>query len=211
VSAVRLGVFGGTFDPPHLGHLIAAQDAAAELGLERVLLVLSARPPHRGARAITPPEVRFEMLTAAVAGDPVLEPCDLELRRPGPSYTVDTLIELRRSHPEAELVLLLGVDQWRRLPTWRDPSALGRLATVAVMAREGEVPQDNGLGLAWRRCPVTRVDISATAIRERVARGRTTRHLVPEAVRALIERNALYAVPSPGAVPASVPGAPQPA
>jgi nicotinate-nucleotide adenylyltransferase len=196
VSAVRIGVFGGTFDPPHLGHLIVARDAADELGLPRVLMVLSARPPHRVAAQITPPELRFTMLQAAAQADPLLEPSDLELRRPGPSYTVDTLSELKGRHPGDELVLLLGVDQWRQLPTWKDPRALGPLATVAVMARDGEVPEDNGLGLGWRRCPVTRVDISATAIRDRVARGRSIRHLVPEPVREIIERDALYAAPA---------------
>jgi nicotinate-nucleotide adenylyltransferase len=196
VSAVRIGVFGGTFDPVHLGHLIVARDAADELGLELVWMVLSARPPHRLATDITPPDLRFAMLQAATQADALLEPSDMELRRPGPSYTVDTLTELRLRHPNDELVLLLGVDQWRQLPTWKNPRALGPLATVAVMAREGEVPQDNGLGLSWRRCPVTRVDISATMIRDRVARGCSIRHLVPEPVREIIKREALYAAPA---------------
>jgi nicotinate-nucleotide adenylyltransferase len=201
VSAVRLGVFGGTFDPPHVGHLIVAQDAAEELALDRVLLVLSARPPHRPASETTPAELRWAMLQAAARGDPVLEPSDLELRRPGPSYTVDTLAELRRLQPEAELVLLLGVDQWRELASWKDPRGIARLATVAVMSRAGETPADLGLGIPWRRCPVTRVDLSASEVRARVARGRSIRHLVPEPVRTLIERNSLYAVSvsSPGA------------
>jgi nicotinate-nucleotide adenylyltransferase len=196
VSAERIGVFGGTFDPPHVGHLIVARDAADELALDGVLLVLAARPPHRVATEITPPELRFEMLQAATRSDALLEPSDVELRRPGPSYTVDTLAELRRRLGGTELVLLLGVDQWRKLPTWKDPRALGSHATVAVMARAGEVPEDNGLGLSWRRCPVTRVDVSATAIRDRVARGRSIRHLVPEPVREIIEREALYAAPA---------------
>jgi len=196
VSAVRLGVFGGTFDPPHLGHLIVAHDAADELSLDRVLLVLSARPPHRNSADVTPAGLRFAMLEGATDGDPVLEASDLELSRPGPSYTVDTLAELRRRHPDGEIVLLLGVDQWRQFPSWKDPLGIARLASVAVMAREGDSPSDLELGIPWRRCPVTRVDISATAVRERVARGRSIRHLVPEPVRQTIEQNSLYAAPS---------------
>jgi len=197
VSAVRLGVFGGTFDPPHFGHLIVAHDAAEELALDRVLLVLSARPSHRAASALSPAALRFDMLRAAAEGDPLLEPSDIELRRPGPSYTVDTLAQLRGDHPDTELVLLLGVDQWRRFGTWKEPARIAQLATVAVMARDGEAPSDPGLGIDWRLCPVTRVDLSASAVRERVAHGRSIRHLVPEPVRAIIERNSLYAVPVP--------------
>src|SRR5690606_5827538 len=91
---------------------------------------------------------------------------------------------------------LIGVDQWRQIGTWRDPDAIARLATIAVMARAGETPVDQGLGFPWQSCPVTRVDVSATEIRERVRAGRSIRWLVPEPVRAIIERNALYAAPA---------------
>ena len=196
MSARRIGVFGGTFDPPHVGHLIVARDAAEQLGLDRLLLVLSVRPPRRPHGELTPAELRLEMLEAATQGDPVLEPSDLEVRRPGPSYTVDTLGELRRREPDAELVLLIGVDQWRDLPNWRDPQRIAPLASLAVMARAGEAPADNGLGFDWRTCPVTRIDISATEVRERVRQGRSIRYLVPEPVRAIVERNSLYAAPA---------------
>ena len=195
--ALRLGVLGGTFDPLHLGHLIVARDAAEGLGLDRVLLVLTARPPHK-SRALTSAELRLEMLEAVVAADPVLVASDIEVRRAGPSYTIDTLRELRARYPEAELVLVIGVDQWRQLAGWKDPQGIARLATVAVMAREGEDPAavDPGVAVPSLVVPVTRIDVSATDVRARVRQGRSIRHLVPEAACRIIEREALYSPPA---------------
>ena len=197
MSAPQLGVFGGTFDPPHLGHLIVARDAVDELALDRVLLMLSARPPHRSHANVTATVVRLAMLEAAVADDPLLEASDLETRRPGPSYTADTLAELRRRDPAAELVLLMGADQWRQLGSWHDPERISRFATVAVMERAGEAATDLGVGIPWRHCPVTRVEISSTGVRERVREGRSIRHMVPDPVRLIIEREGLYATREP--------------
>lgn len=197
MSASQLGVFGGTFDPPHFGHLIVARDAVDELALDRVLLVLSARPPHRCDADVTPAAVRWAMLEAAVADDPLLEASDLEMRRPGPSYTADTLAELRRRDPAARLVLLMGVDQWRQLEGWHEPERIGRFATVAVMERAGEAAKGLGLGVPWRHCPVTRVEISSTGIRARVRARRSIRHMVPDSVRSIIEREGLYSTRGP--------------
>jgi nicotinate-nucleotide adenylyltransferase len=195
--AARLGVLGGTFDPPHLGHLIAARDAAEALGLDKVLLVLAPRPPLK-SRVSTAAELRLQMLEAALADDPVLEASDLEMQREGPSFTIDTLTELGRLYPGAELVLLIGVDQWRQLASWKDPVGIARLARVAVMARSGESPAsvDPGVPVVSEAVPVTRIDISATAVRARVLQGKSIRHLVPEGVRRIIEREALYAPPA---------------
>ncbi|HCR04727.1 MAG TPA: nicotinate (nicotinamide) nucleotide adenylyltransferase [Gemmatimonadetes bacterium] len=195
--AHRLGVLGGTFDPPHVGHLIVARDAAAGLGLDRVFLVLAARPPHK-RRVTAPPGLRLEMLEAASADDPVLVASDIEVRRAGTSYTVDTLRELSARYPEAELVLLIGVDQWRQLADWKDPQGIARLATVAVMAREGEDPAAVDPGVSVPSCvvPVTRIDVSATDVRARARQGRSIRHLVPDAARIIIERETLYPPPA---------------
>ena len=114
------------------------------------------------------------MLEAAVADDPLLEASDLETRRPGLSYTADTLAMLRRRDPATELVLLMGADQWRQLESWRDPERIGRFATVAVMERAGEAAADLGLGIHWRTCPVTRVEVSSTSVCAR-ARARAAR------------------------------------
>lgn len=187
----RIGVFGGTFDPPHLGHLVVASDACRALGLDRVVWVPSAVPPHKRDTVQAPAEARLEMVRAAVDGDPRFEACDIELRRPGPSYTVDTLRELAALHPGAELVLLIGADNLREIPTWRDPEGILALARVAVLSRDGAgVPPDAPIPATAVR--VTRVDVSATEVRRRAAAGETIRYLVPDAVRALVERRGLY-------------------
>lgn len=187
----RVGVFGGTFDPPHLGHLAAASDAAQALGLSRVLWVPSASHPFKGGAVRTSPEVRLEMTRAAIAEDPRFAADDVELRREGPSYTVDTLRELSGKHPDAELWLLIGADNLHDLPKWREPEEVLRLARLAVLTREGEGVQA-GSTVPAEHVPVTRVDVSATEIRRRAAAGETIRYLVPESVRAIIRREGLY-------------------
>jgi nicotinate-nucleotide adenylyltransferase len=188
---MRIGLFGGTFDPPHVGHLIAASDAFEHLGLERLLLIPSAVPPHKRDRSHAPAGLRLEMVRAAVEGDDRFEVLDLELRREGPSYTVDTLRELIAARPGCEFVLLLGVDAARDLPTWKDPDAVLEMARLGVMTREGE-PMPTGVAATLQPVPVTRVDVSATQIRRRVAEGRSIRYLVPERVRDVIRREGLY-------------------
>jgi nicotinate-nucleotide adenylyltransferase len=192
-----IGVFGGTFDPPHLGHLVVAQDACRALALERVLFVLAAAPPHKRGRAFAPAPLRLEMLRAALAGDERFLPCDLELRRSGRSYTVDTLRQLRRDYPEAQLYLLIGADQAREFRAWRKPEEIERLATVVALSRAGDAGVEAS-GAPLRTLSVTRLDISATDIRRRVAAGESIRYLVPDTVAAIIRRERLYAA-SPGA------------
>lgn len=200
---MRVGVFGGTFDPPHLGHLVVAQDACTALALDRILFVLAAEPPHKLGLAHAPAAVRLEMLQAALAGDDRFEPSDLELRRAGPSYTVDTLRQLAEEYPGAELVLLVGADQAREFHTWRSPEAIVGLATVVALSREGDAAA--GLDPRVRALPVTRLDISATAIRRRVADGLPIRYLVAPRVEAIIRRERLYRVKTtpPAAVPSA--------
>lgn len=188
---MRLGVYGGSFDPPHLGHLVAASDACEALGLNRLLWIPSAVHPLKGDRVRTAPQVRLDMVRAAIAGDERFQADDLELRRAGPSYTVDTLRELRARHPDAELFLLAGADLLHELPRWREPDEVMRLATLAVVSREGDAlaPESPLPAVAVR---VARVDVSSTEVRRRAAAGQTLRYLVPEPVRALIERHGLY-------------------
>jgi nicotinate-nucleotide adenylyltransferase len=184
---VRLGLFGGTFDPPHTGHLIVAQDAHSALELDRVIFVPARVPPHKRAQEITAASLRLEMLEAAIAGNPHFAVDDLELKREGPSYTVDTLRALHGRDPDAELFLLMGADQYADLSTWHEAEAIPRLAHVVVLARQGEKPPHDVTA-----ADVTRIDISATEIRRRVAAGRPIRYLVPEAVEAVIRRERLY-------------------
>jgi nicotinate-nucleotide adenylyltransferase len=185
---VRIGIFGGTFDPPHVGHLIVAQDALRTLALDRVIFVPAALPPHKQNQAITPAALRLRMLSAAIDGDARFSVDEIELERSGPSYTVDTLRAFRRRHPAADLFLLIGADQFSELATWREPEEIARLAHLAVMTRGGE---GGGAGAALT-VPVTRIDLSATGIRRRVAAGASIRYLVPEAVETLIRAHALY-------------------
>jgi nicotinate-nucleotide adenylyltransferase len=188
---VRLGVFGGTFDPPHLGHLAAASEAATALSLSRVLWIPAAEHPFKRGSVSAPPEARLEMVRAAIAGDERFEACDLELRREGPSYTVTTLRELHARHPGAELFFLTGADNLRELHKWREPDEVVRLARLVVVSRRGEgVPAE--LELPATAVPVTRIDISSTDLRRRIAAGETVRYLVPDAVRAVIGRLGLY-------------------
>lgn len=188
---MKLGIFGGTFDPPHIGHLIAAEDAAQALELDRVLFVPARTPPHKQHRNISPADVRLRMLQAAVASNERFEVSDVELRRAGPSYTVDTLRELRTRYPGAALYLLLGVDQVAEFGGWREPEEILRLSHLIMLARAGvaAAPQSD---IVEQIVAVTRVDISSTMIRERVAAGRGIRYLVPHDVEKIIAAERLY-------------------
>lgn len=186
---MRLGIYGGAFDPPHLGHLVAASDACQALGLHRLLWIPSAVHPLKPVR--TPPALRLEMVRAAIGDDPRFAADDLELRRAGPSYTVDTLRALRAREPDAELFFVTGADNLAELPRWREPDEIARLATLAVVSRAGDTVPANP---EYPAVPVavTRVDVSSTEVRRRVAAGESIRYLVPEAVRAVIARERLY-------------------
>ncbi|HEX2187687.1 MAG TPA: nicotinate-nucleotide adenylyltransferase [Longimicrobiaceae bacterium] len=191
---MRIGVFGGTFDPPHHGHLVVAADVHAALELDRVVLVPSAAPPHKLDTVQAPAETRLEMVRAAVRGDDRFEVDDLELRRPGPSYTVDTLRALRDRCPGAELFFVVGADNVPELGSWREPEEVVRLARIVAVARGCEnIDADAPFPLL--SVPVTRVEISATDVRRRVAEGRSIRYLVPDAVCAIVAREGLYRDP----------------
>ena len=195
----RLGILGGTFDPPHVGHLIVAQDAWARLELDRLILVPARVPPHKPAGAPTAPELRLEMTRAAIAGDGRFQVDELELRRQGPSYTVDTLRTLAERHPDAELFLLLGADQLSEFASWREPQEVARLARLAVFDRldlsveqARSLLERDGVEVAVERVDVTRIDVSSTMIRERVRLGLPIRYLVPAGVEEVVRREGLY-------------------
>jgi nicotinate-nucleotide adenylyltransferase len=190
----RIGLFGGTFDPPHVGHLIVAQDAALALGLDRILFVPAARPPHKQGDGIVAPELRVAMLELAIGDDPRFGIERIELDRSGPSYTVDTLRSLHAARPAVDWTLLVGADQYAEFETWREPGEILRLARLAVLTRAGDGATE--AGAAPDRVvgvPVTRVDVSSTDVRRRVAAGLPIRYLVPAPVARFIEDNRLYA------------------
>jgi nicotinate-nucleotide adenylyltransferase len=187
----RLGVFGGTFDPPHLGHLLLAECARETLALDAVVFVPARVPPHRAPKRPSPADVRVRLLRAALHGTG-FKVSTCELVRPGPSYTVDTLDAMKNTH-EA-LWLLLGADSLLDLPAWRDPDGILARARLAVASRPGfplrKVPARVGRRVDW--LPNAPVDISSRDLRRRVAAGRSIRFLVPERVARLIGRLGLY-------------------
>jgi nicotinate-nucleotide adenylyltransferase len=196
---VRIGVFGGTFDPVHLGHLILAEQCREQGGLDQVWFVPAARPPHKPERELTPFAQRVEMLNLAIAGQPAFRVEELEKDRPGPSYTVATLEELNQRHPGSEWFLLIGGDALRDLGGWYQPARIVELATLLVMPRLGveQASLDQ-----WRTSlgPTTRlqvmdvplIEISSTELRQRVRNGRSIRYLVPRAVEVYIREKGLY-------------------
>lgn len=195
----RLAVLGGTFDPPHIGHAIVAQDLVEELELDRLLLIPAADPPHR--TAVLPAHVRLELVTRLFADTPEIEVSDLELQRPGPSYTVDTLGEIRRLRAPGKLYCVIGADQLKVIDTWHEYRRLPDLADIAVMRRYGEEPELPHAAdrIAYITVNVSRVDVSASRIRARLREGRPIRYLVPESIRAEVERSWQAHAPAPSA------------
>jgi len=195
----KVGVLGGTFDPVHIGHLLLAESAREELGLERVVFMPAGRPWRKASREVSPAEHRLAMLRLAVAGNDAFEVSTIEVEREGPTYTVETLEELRRKDPGAALFFIVGEDALADLPNWREPQRILELATVAVAGRTAEGPnlrQAEAMmpGLVaravWLRMPI--IEISATGIRERVRLGLSIRYRVPAAVEAYIREHRLY-------------------
>jgi nicotinate-nucleotide adenylyltransferase len=195
----RVGLLGGTFNPPHLGHLVCAQEAWAQLGLDRVVFVPVYEPPHKEAERDPGVEHRIELCRRAVGDDERFSVSRVETDVPGPSYTVDTLRRLHESSPEDELTFIMGGDMAHALPTWHEPEAVLSLATLGVAEREGVGRNDIAERLAGlagaeriRFFDMPRLDISSSLIRHRVAAGRPIRYLVPDAVADYIGSAGLY-------------------
>ena len=207
---MRIGIFGGSFDPVHLGHLIAAETAREQAGLDRVLFVPAARPPHKLDRTLAPAADRRVMLDLATGGHSAFAVSSIELDRDGVSYTVETLRALSSRFPADRLVLLLGPDAVRGLPTWHEPAEIARLAELVTVERESLddasrlLSDDVLIGLLGRaaveqlvesRVQMPAVGIRATSIRGAVRAGRSIRYLVPASVAAYIAHHGLYAEP----------------
>ncbi|MBO0768051.1 MAG: nicotinate-nucleotide adenylyltransferase [Solirubrobacterales bacterium] len=195
----RVGILGGTFNPPHLGHLICASEALIQLELDRVVMVPAGVPPHKQVEEDPGAKHRLELCRQAVAGDSRLEVSALEVERAGPSYTVDTLVELHKIAPDSELFLIVGGDVAAGLPSWREPERVLSLATLAVAKRRGTARKEiitalNGLsgGESARFFRMPRIGISSTEIRERVQRRQPVKYLVPDAVASYIAEHHLY-------------------
>ena len=189
------GLIGGTFDPVHIGHLIIAEEALDLVGLDTVVFVPSARPPHKRADALTPIEARMEMVSLAVRGNPRLAVSDIEVRRARPSYTIDTVREFRRELGDGEtLHFIMGADSLTQFFTWKDPLELLEACEFVVVPRPGvDISSGDRRILSRARVLETPlIGVSSSDIRARVREGRSIRYLVPQAVRAYIEEKNLY-------------------
>jgi nicotinate-nucleotide adenylyltransferase len=205
---LRVGIFGGAFNPPHIGHLVCAQEALLQLELESVLFVPVGQAPHRELDNDPGPETRLEMVELALEDDDRFAGSRMEIDRDGPSYTSDTLRELHTAAPDDEHVLILGGDQAAALPEWHEPEQVLELAQVAVVERSNW--SRNAVGIRVGRLkgadriryldmPV--IQVSSSSIRRRIAAGLPIRYLVPDRVASFIDSKDLYATASPGPSP----------
>ena len=195
---MRLGLYGGTFDPVHLGHLILAEQCREACGLDAVWFVVAGSPPHKPGER-TPLAHRLEMARIAVAGHEAFEVSEIEAKRPGPHYSVETLEAVRRERPGDDLFFLIGADSLADLPHWRQPEEIARLATLVVANRPGVEPPAPDLGpdaRPFRRVTIPPIGIASHDLRRRLAEGRSVRYMVPRGVEAYIAANALYRDPA---------------
>ena len=199
VATQALGILGGTFDPPHYGHLALAENARVQLELDRVLFVLAGQPPHKPDRPIAPANHRAAMVEAAIAGNSAFAVSRVDVDRPGPHYTIEMLALLRQEHPQAELVFLMGGDSLTHFLTWRDPSGIVRQTRLAVMRRPGHTSDMERMEqtiagirerLAWLDAP--HLDIASSDLRRRVREGLPLRYLLPPVVEEYIREHRLY-------------------
>lgn len=194
-----MGVLGGAFNPPHIGHLVLAQEAAAQLGLERVILMPTGEAPHKRIEPEPGAELRLELAQLAAADDDLLEVSDLELRRDGPSYTYLTLEALREQRPDEELFFLMGADVAAELERWEQPRRVLELARLGVAKRPGTSLDEVEAALErlgapdrWQVVEMPEIGVSSTDLRRRVSERRPLRHLVPDAVASRIAERGLY-------------------
>jgi len=189
---MRIGLLGGSFDPPHTGHLLAASDACEALALDRVVLIPTGTQPLKAGQQVTAGDQRLAMTGLLIGNDARFAVDSIEIDRGGLSYTVDTLAVLAERWTDAELFWLVGTDVTATFAKWREPARIGQLATVVVLQRTGEQPNLAAMPATTRVLSTRRVDVSSTEIRQRVAEGKSIRGFVPEAVADFIAAQRLY-------------------
>ena len=190
---MRIGIYGGSFDPVHYGHLLLAECAREQLELDTVLFMPAATAPHKQQHTATSAAARVEMLKLAIGGHRAFEVSDLEIERGGVSYTVDTLTTLCKQYADAELVLLVGADTLVDMPNWKDPEKIVALARIGVVERTGSAIQATALpGAEVLGVRMPRMDLSSREMRAKVARGESIRYCTPRAVEQFIDAGGFY-------------------
>ena len=201
---MRLGIFGGTFDPVHFGHLALAEECLAAANLDELWLVPAASPPHKGGKKLSRFDQRKEMLELAIAGNEKFKVEPMEADRPGPSFTIDTLLEIHKRKPDDELFLIIGGDSALEFSTWKDPDKIASLATLVVRIRPGFImPTEQEfisqlgkeLGVHPKVVFVSGppyLDVSSSLLKERVSNNKSVRYLLPRAVEIYIQQKKLY-------------------
>ncbi|MGD0815579.1 MAG: nicotinate (nicotinamide) nucleotide adenylyltransferase [Verrucomicrobiota bacterium] len=189
---MKIGLFGGSFNPVHFGHLLVAQAAREELGLARVYFILAAQSPFKPESQPAPAAERLRLLRLALAGDATAEVDDQEIRRGGVSYTIDTARQYRKNFPEAELFYLVGTDQLAQLPNWREAAELARLVEFVVIPRPGETAPPLAAPFRARVLRGFPLGVSSSEIRARCRAGLAIAHLMPAAVAEAVKNNRLY-------------------
>ncbi len=201
MTVTSLGIIGGTFDPVHFGHLIAAECARAEFGLDRVIFIPARIPPHKDARGILDEDKRYHMVDLAVRNNPAFEVSDLELKRGGVSYTIDTIEHYQKAYPGGSISFIMGLDSLFILDTWKDIERLAQMCRFIIVTRPGynihdeEKLWDRLPKVFWRQAdfvPIPGLDISSSDIRKRVSQGKPIRYMLPENVERFIRENHLY-------------------
>jgi nicotinate-nucleotide adenylyltransferase len=190
----KLGVLGGTFDPIHMGHLVLAEQVREKFQLERVIFIPSASPPHKTEEKLSLSGDRFEMTKLALEGNPYFFVSDIELKREGLSYTVETLRELKRLYKDSEIYFLTGSDVLNEITTWKDPEEIYKLVKIVIGIRPGfdEFDPENYFAKKSIIIDITGMDISSTQIREKVRRSESIKYLVPSKVEEYIKKRNLY-------------------
>ncbi len=194
-ALMKTGIFGGTFNPPHIGHMIVAEHVRTELSLDRIIFAPAAIPPHKTHQGIIPAEHRIAMLRLTLKDNPHFELSEIEIQRGGVSFTVDTLREIKSRHPLYELFLLIGMDNLAEFKTWKSPESILQLATVVAMTRPGvsaeSVPPE--MKDRVKVCPVPAIEISSRDLRAHVRDGKSIRYFVADSVAEYIRAHNLYA------------------
>ncbi len=187
---MKIGILGGTFNPIHYGHLILGEQVLGQLGLDKVIYVPTFMPPHKSHRGIITAAHRYEMIELAVEGNSHFTVSDIEIRRKGKSYTVDTLREIKNEYPSAELFFICGSDLVSEIPTWKNVDEIYRMARFVLAKRPGFGKRLSGKN--FLKIDVAQVDISSSLIRNLVEQGRSIRYLTPDSVVKYIEKHKLY-------------------